>query len=349
MSTQKERIAFVTGGSKGIGKEVVRGLARQGVVVVIGARNDNMQDWALQRKEVLNVQTRKIGQNGPEVSALGLGCMGMSWSYGATDRRESIATIHAALEAGVTLFDAGDFYGCGHNEMLLHEALQGYRREQAFIAVKFGVLRSPDGSMGGVDARPQAVKNFLAYTLQRLGMDYVDLYQPARVDPQVPIEETVGAIADMVKAGYVRYIGLSEAGADTIRRAHAVFPISWLQIEYSLFTRGVEARILPTLRELGISLSAYGVLSRGLLGGTWSRERSVDVHDFRKRAPRFQGDNLDQNLALVEALRTIAETREVTVAQLAIAWVLSRGDDVIPLVGSRSRVENKYGVGAVKI
>jgi aryl-alcohol dehydrogenase-like predicted oxidoreductase len=283
------------------------------------------------------MQTRTIGQNGPEVSALGLGCMGMSGSYGATDRREAIATIHAALEAGVTLFDTGDFYGCGHNELLLHEALQGSRREKAFIAVKFGALRSPDGRFGGVDGRPEAVKNFLAYTLQRLGVDYIDLYQPARVDPHVPIEETVGAIVDMVKAGYVRYIGLSEAGAETIRRAHAVFPISWLQIEYSLFSRGVEARILPTLRELGISLSAYGVLSRGLLGGTWSKERSVDAQDFRKHAPRFQGDNLNRNLALVEALRAIAETKQVTVAQLAIAWVLSRGNDMIPLIGARSR------------
>jgi aryl-alcohol dehydrogenase-like predicted oxidoreductase len=275
--------------------------------------------------------------------------MGMSWSYGVTDRKESIATIHAALEAGVTLFDTGDFYGCGHNELLLHEALQGYRRDQAFIAIKFGALRSPDGTMGGVDARPQAVKNFLAYTLQRLGLDYVDLYQPARVDPQVPIEETVGAIADMVRAGYVRYIGLSEAGADTIRRAHAVHPISWLQIEYSLFARSVEARILPTLRELGISLSAYGVLSRGLLGGTWSRERTVEEHDFRKHAPRFQGDNLERNLALVEALRTVAETRKVTVAQLAIAWALSRGDDVIPLVGARSRIQLQDALGAMEI
>jgi aryl-alcohol dehydrogenase-like predicted oxidoreductase len=295
------------------------------------------------------MQTRTIGQNGPEVSALGLGCMGMSGSYGATDRREAIATIHAALEAGVTLFDTGDFYGCGHNELLLHEALQGSRREKAFITVKFGALRSPDGRFGGVDGRPEAVKNFLAYTLQRLGVDYIDLYQPARVDPHVPIEETVGAIVDMVKAGYVRYIGLSEAGAETIRRAHAVFPISWLQIEYSLFSRGVEARILPTLRELGISLSAYGVLSRGLLGGTWSKERSVDAQDFRKHAPRFQGNNLNRNLALVEALSAIAETKQVAVAQLAIAWVLSRGDDVIPLIGARSRSQLSDALCALDI
>ncbi|MGZ6507184.1 MAG: aldo/keto reductase, partial [Tumebacillaceae bacterium] len=278
---------------------------------------------------------RKLGLNGPEVSALGLGCMGMSDLYGAADRNESIATIHAALEAGITLFDTGDFYGVGHNELLLREALQGSKRDNAFIAVKFGAMRSPDGGWVGFDSRPQAVKNFLSYTLQRLGVDYIDLYQPARVDPNVPIEETVGAIADMVKAGYVRQIGLSEAGAETIRRAHAVHPISWLQIEYSLFSRGIEATILPTLRELGISLSAYGVLSRGLLSGTWSKERSATSHDFRTYVPRFSGENLDKNLALVEALQQIATEKQTNVAQLAIAWVLSRGEDVIPLIGAR--------------
>lgn len=281
------------------------------------------------------MDNRKIGQNGPSVSEIGLGCMGMSDLYGTADRSESIATIHAALEAGVTLFDTGDFYGMGHNELLLREALQGRRRENAFIAVKFGALRSPDGGWSGVDVRPQAVKNFLAYTLQRLGVDYIDLYQPARVDPSVPIEETVGAIADMVKAGYIRHIGLSEAGSETIRRAHAVHPISWLQIEYSLFSRGIEEKILPTLRELGISLSAYGVLSRGLLSGAWSKERGAQVHDFRTYVPRFSGENLDKNLALVEALRRIAEEKQTSVAQLAIAWVLSRGEDVIPLIGAR--------------
>ncbi|MGZ6505318.1 MAG: aldo/keto reductase [Tumebacillaceae bacterium] len=278
---------------------------------------------------------RKLGLNGPEVSALGLGCMGMSDLYGAADRNESIATIHAALEAGITLFDTGDFYGVGHNELLLREALQGSKRDNAFIAVKFGAMRSPDGGWVGFDGRPQAVKNFLSYTLQRLGVDYIDLYQPARVDPNVPIEETIGAIADMVKAGYVRQIGLSEAGAETIRRAHAVHPISWLQIEYSLFSRGIEATILPTLRELGISLSAYGVLSRGLLSGTWSKERSATSHDFRTYVPRFSGENLDKNLALVEALQQIATEKQTNVAQLAIAWVLSRGEDVIPLIGAR--------------
>lgn len=289
---------------------------------------------------------RKIGQNGPSVSALGLGCMGMSDLYGAADRKESIATIHAALEAGITLFDTGDFYGVGHNELLLNEALKGSKRENAFIAVKFGAMRSPDGGWIGVDNRPQAVKNFLSYTLQRLGVDYIDLYQPGRVDPNVPIEETVGAIADMVKAGYVKHIGLSEANAETIRRAHAVHPISWLQIEYSLFSRGIEKEILPTLRELGISLSAYGVLSRGLLSGKWSKDRQ-GAPDFRSFSPRFMGENLDKNLALVEALRKIADEKQTNVAQLAIAWVLSRGEDVIPLIGARKRSQLEDALSAV--
>lgn len=205
----------------------------------------------------------------------------MSGVYGETDRKESISTIHAALEAGINLLDTGDFYGMGHNELLIRDALLGYQREKAFIAVKFGALRTPDGAWSGYDSRPQAMKNFLAYTLQRLNVDYIDLYQPARIDPNVPIEETVGAIADMVKAGYVRYIGLSEAGEETIRRAHKVHPISWLQIEYSLFSRNVEAKILPTLRELGISLSAYGIFSRGLLSGVWDKNRLSNRNDAR--------------------------------------------------------------------
>jgi aryl-alcohol dehydrogenase-like predicted oxidoreductase len=294
------------------------------------------------------MQNKQLGTNGPTVSAIGLGCMGMSDLYGKADRKESIATIHAALEAGVTLFDTGDFYGVGHNEFLLNEALKGTKRDNAFIAVKFGAMRSPDGGWVGVDTRPQAVKNFLSYTLQRLGVDYIDLYQPARVDPNVPIEETVGAIADMVKAGYVRNIGLSEANADTIRRAHAVHPISWLQIEYSLFSRGIEKEILPTLRELGISLSAYGVLSRGLLSGKWSKDRQ-GAPDFRSFAPRFMGENLDKNLALVDALRVIAEEKQTNVAQLAIAWVLSRGEDVIPLIGARKQSQLQDALDAVNL
>ncbi|MDN4075518.1 aldo/keto reductase [Fictibacillus terranigra] len=293
------------------------------------------------------MKKRALGKKGPLVSEIGLGCMGMSWLYGKTDRNESIATIHKALEEGITLFDTGDFYGVGHNELLLNEALQGTKRDSAFIAVKTGVLRSPGDGWIGMDNRPQAIKNSLAYTLQRLGVDYIDLYQPARVDPSVPIEETVGAIADMVKEGYVRCIGLSEVGVETIRRAHAVHPISWLQMEYSLFNRSVESNILPTLRELGISLSAYGVLSRGLLSGTWSKDRMLDLDDKRRNGPRFANENIEKNLALVEALREIAEEKQVTVAQLAIAWVLSRGEDVIPLVGARKQSQLQDSLGAV--
>ena len=292
--------------------------------------------------------THSLGATGATVSALGLGCMGMSDVYGPTDRKESIATIHAALDAGITLLDTGDFYGMGHNELLLHEALTG-RREDVFVAVKFGALRSPDGSFIGIDCRPAAVKTSLAYTLKRLGTDYIDLYQPARLDPTVPIEETVGAIREMVQAGYVRHIGLSEVGAATIRRAHAVHPITALQIEYSLLDRGIEAEILPTVRELGIAVTAYGVLSRGLLGGHWSKERSKQAQDYRGHLPRFSGENLDRNLLLVEALRQIAQEQQATVAQVAIAWVLSRGNDIIPLIGARRLDRLHESLGAVEL
>lgn len=295
------------------------------------------------------MKKRVLGTSGPLVSEIGLGCMGMSWFYGNADRRESIATIHAALEAGITVIDTGDFYGDGHNEILIQEALQGVRRDNAFIAVKFdGKLHSMGTSNGGGEFRPQTIKNSLTDSLRRLGVEYIDLYQPgtASINPNVPIEEIIGAIADMVKAGYVRHIGLSEVGVDTIRRAHAVHPISWLQIEYSLFNRGIESNILPTLRELSISLSAYGVLSRGLLSGTWSKDRVLDSDDKRGKAPRFTSENLEKNLFLVESLREIAKEKQVTVAQLAIAWVLSQGDDVIPLVGARKRSQLQESLGA---
>jgi len=296
------------------------------------------------------MQTRRLGgPAGPAVSALGLGCMGMSGMYGPADRVESVATIHEALDAGMNLLDTGDFYGMGHNELLLREALEGRRRDDAFIAVKFGAMRSPDGGFIGVDARPQAVKNFLSYTLQRLGTDYIDLYQPARVDPAVPIEDTVGAIAEMVQAGYVRHIGLSETGADALRRAHAVHPVAWLQIEYSLLSRGIEAEILPTCRELGIPVTAYGVLSRGLLSGHWSRERSEAAQDFRSHLPRFTGENLDRNLALVDALRDVADDRGASVAQVAIAWALAQGPDIIPLIGARKRERLSEALGALEL
>jgi aryl-alcohol dehydrogenase-like predicted oxidoreductase len=282
------------------------------------------------------VLLRSLGKNGPRVSALGLGCMGMSDLYGPADRTESIATIHAALDAGLTLLDTGDFYGMGHNELLIAEALKGRSRDAVLISVKFGGQRGPDGSWLGYDARPKAVKTFAAYSLRRLGVDHIDIYRPARLDSAVPIEETVGAIADLVKAGYVRHIGLSEVGADTIRRAHAVHPITDLQIEYSLISRGIEDAILPTCRELGIGITAYGVLARGLISGHWSKS-SGGGRDFRTHSPRFQGENLDRNLALVDVLRKIAEERGTTVAQLAIAWVLAQGDDIVPLVGARRR------------
>lgn len=295
------------------------------------------------------MQTRKLGVTGPVVSEIGLGCMGMSDLYGPADENESIATIHAALDAGITLLDTGDFYGMGHNEMLIRRALEGREREKAVISVKFGALRDPAGNWNGNDGRPASVKNFLAYTLRRLGTDYVDIYRLTRVDPTVPIEETIGAIAEMVKAGYVRHIGLSEAGAGTIRRAAAVHPISDVQIEYSLISRGIEGEILPTCRELGIGITAYGVLSRGLISGHWTQDRALAQGDFRSFSPRFRGENLEHNLALVEALRAIAEAKGVTVAQIAIAWVLARGEDIVPLIGARRRERLSEALGALNV
>lgn len=295
------------------------------------------------------MQQRQLGTNGPEVSAIGLGCMGMSDFYGPADRDESLATIHAALDAGITMLDTGDFYGAGANEMLVRDALAGRRREDVFIAVKFGAQRAPDMSFIGIDCRPVAVKASLAYSLRRLGTDYVDLYLPARVDPAVPIEETVGAISEMVEAGFVRHIGLSEVGAETLRRAHATHPIAALQIEYSLMSRGIEDGILPTARELGVAITAYGVLSRGLLSGHWSQQRSDDARDYRAHLPRFAAENVDRNLALVDALREVAEPQGATVAQAAIAWVLSRGQDIIPLVGARRRDRLSESLSALEV
>jgi aryl-alcohol dehydrogenase-like predicted oxidoreductase len=295
------------------------------------------------------MQTRKLGNVGPTVSAIGLGCMGMSDLYGPADDTESIATIRAALDAGVRLLDTGDYYGMGHNELLIREALKQHGRDQAVVSVKFGALRDPSGGWLGFDGRPAAVKTFLAYSLRRLGTDYVDIYRPGRHDPAVPIEDTVGAIADLIEAGHVRHVGLSEVGAETVRRANATHPLSDLQAEYSLLSRGIENEILPTCRELGVSVTAYGVLSRGLLSGHWSKERALTPGDFRKHAPRFSGDNLEKNLALVDSLKAIAERRGATVAQVAIAWVLSRGLDVVPLVGARSRERLTEALGATDV
>jgi len=295
------------------------------------------------------MRARRLGSSGPHVSALGLGCMGMSGVYGPADETESIATIHAALDTGVTLLDTGDFYGMGHNELLIRRALQGRDRGQVTISVKFGAQRDPDGGWLGYDARPAAVKTALAYTLRRLGSDYVDVYRPARLDPAVPIEDTVGAIAELVQAGHVREIGLSEVGADTIRRAHAVYPISDLQIEYSLVSRGIEREILPTCRELGIAVTAYGVLSRGLLRSAWSAGHEMAGGDMRAHMPRFQGENLTRNLGLVEQLQSVAGEMGASVAQVAIAWVLSRGEDVVPLVGARRREQLAEALSALDL
>ena len=293
------------------------------------------------------MDTCTLGRGGPVVSRVGLGLMGMSGVYGPADETESVATIHAALDAGITLLDTADFYGMGHNELLLRQALTERRRADVFVQVKFGAHRDPRGAFLGYDARPAAVKTWLAYTLQRLGTEYVDLYQPARLDPGVPIEDTVGAIAELVQAGYVRHVGLSEMGADTIRRAHAVYPITALQIEYSLVSRGIEAEILPTVRELGIGVTAYGVLSRGLLDAPTAR--SVGASDPRGRFPRFQGENLARNRELAAELAKVAQKMGATAAQVALAWVLSRGTDVIPLIGTKGRQRLRESIGALDL
>jgi aryl-alcohol dehydrogenase-like predicted oxidoreductase len=290
----------------------------------------------------------QLGRTGPAVSVLGLGCMGMSAMYGPSDRKESLATLAAAVDEGINLLDTGDFYGMGHNELLVGEALKSIPRDRVLLSVKFGALRDPAGAWVGYDARPPALKNFLTYSLQRLGVEYIDIYRPARLDPAVPIEDTVGAIADMVKAGYVRHIGLSEIGAATLRRAAAVHAICDLQIEYSLISRGIEQQILPAARELGIAITAYGVLSRGLISGHW-RKDSAGAGDFRAHSPRFQKGNIDANLALVEALRQVADARHMSVAQAAIAWVARQGGDIIPLIGARRRDRLAEAIGALEV
>lgn len=287
---------------------------------------------------------RKLGATGPSVSEIAFGCMAMSGIYGPCDDQESICTIQEAIDQGINLIDTGDFYGMGHNEMLIGRALEG-RRDKVMLSVKFGALRTPSGAFSGFDGRPAAVKNFLAYSLRRLGVDHIDIYRPARLDPVVPIEETIGAIAELIKEGYVRYIGLSELSAETVRRAHAVHPIADLQIEYSLVSREVENHIFPALRELGIGFTAYGVLSRGLLSGS----KPTGKGDLRGHFPRFAGDNLQKNTRLVETLEQLAREHKVSGSQLAIAWVLHQGKDIVPLLGSRTRKQLREGLGALRL
>jgi len=293
------------------------------------------------------MKMRALGANGPAVSRIGLGCMGMSEVYGPADRAESIATIHAAVDAGINLIDTGDFYANGANEMLIAEALRGGLRDKVLLSVKFGAMRDPSGAFVGFDGRPAAVKNSLTYSLRRLGTDHIDIYRPSRLDPTVPIEDTVGAIADMIKAGYVRYLGLSELGIDTIRRANAVHRAVDLQIEYSLLYRGIEAAILPACRELGLGVTAYGVLTRGLLSGNWSREKALATRDSRAHHPRFGGEHLPRNLALIDALKAAAAGHGMTSGQAAIAWVLSRGDDIVPVIGARTRKQLSDAIAVI--
>jgi aryl-alcohol dehydrogenase-like predicted oxidoreductase len=291
----------------------------------------------------MKTEPRRLGASGPSVFPLALGCMGMSGLYGPADETESVATIHAALDRGVTLLDTGDYYGAGHNELLIGRALKD-RRDKALLSVKFGALRAPEGGWLGMDGRPAAVKNFIGYTLTRLGVDHIDIYRPGRLDPTVPIEETVGAIADLVKAGYVRHIGLSEVGAETVRRASAVHPISDLQIEYSLISRGPEAKIFPALAECGVGVTAYGVLSRGLLSGS-----KLGARDLRGGLPRFTAENRQRNRRLVETLQKLAAERHVTGSQLAIAWVLAKGRQILPVIGARTRAQLEESLGALAV
>jgi aryl-alcohol dehydrogenase-like predicted oxidoreductase len=290
------------------------------------------------------MRTTQLGSAGPSVSAIGLGCMGMSGMYGPSDDAESIATIHAAIDAGINLLDTGDFYGMGHNEMLIGRAIEG-RRDKVLLSVKFGALRAPSGAFLGIDGRPKAVKNFVSYSLQRLKTDHIDIYRLARFDPDVPIEDTVGAIAELVKSGHVRYIGLSEVGTETVRRAHATHPITDLQIEYALVTRSIETAILPAVRELGIAITAYGILSRGLL----SNSKPAAAGDFRAHLPRFTGDNMEKNRQLVQALADFAASKGVSPATMALAWALHKGPDIVPLPGARKRSQLQESLAALDV
>lgn len=275
---------------------------------------------------------------------MALGCMGMSGMYGPCDENASIATIQSAIDSRINLLDTGDFYGAGHNELLIGRAIRG-RRERVVLSVKFGAMRSPDGGWVGIDSRPAAVKNFLTYTLTRLGVDYVDIYRPSRLDPSVPIEDTIGAIADLIQAGYVRHVGLSEVGVETIRRAHAIHPICDVQLEYSLVTRGIETRILPVLNELGIAVTAYGVLSRGLLSGS-----AVNgPRDLRTHMPRFSAAHREHNQIVVRELTEVALARGLSCTQMAIAWVLNKHTSMLPVIGARTPKQLDEALGALSV
>ena len=304
-------------------------------------KQEKIEGAALMKKRIL-------GRSGPEVSALGLGCMGMSEFYGPRDEQEAVATIHEAIDLGVTFLDTADMYGIGHNEELIARALAG-RREKVFLATKFGNVRGADGSFQGVNGSPAYVRSACEGSLKRLKIETIDLYYQHRVDPNTPIEETVGAMAELVRQGKARHLGLSEAAPQTIRRAHAVHPITALQTEYSLWTRDVEAEILSTCRELGIGFVAYSPLGRGFLSGNYTSASSFGEGDYRVNSPRFQGDNLQANTELLRVLRDMATAKGCTPAQLALAWVLAAGEDVVPIPGAKRRTHLRENAAAVEI